>query len=231
MLSSVEEVSANKLPTPNRLPHSLHEILSQADLNEADYLQMLSEQVARRQQLLNYEDLEGSDEEVSWHPEEEENPQVTVNLESILLLENKLHRMMTCIKTIRNREKEDRTLLDTFEASYNEIVEMCEDYWYIVRMEASLFCRLPEQMFGSKDPDLVMPVTRSFVLTMILVSVLGFLISNQDFTFQLSHLQPLSELAHNSFLIFMRIILSNFSQDMFQTNFWARSMQQIVHRK
>ena len=137
--------------------------------------------MTRRQQLLTFDERNGSDEEESLPVEEK--TQVTVNLESILLLENKLNRMMNNIKTIRNREKEDGSLLDTFEASYAEIVELCEDYWYIVRMEAALFCRLPEQMFGTKDPDLVMPVTRSFVLNMVLVSVLGFLISNQDFTF------------------------------------------------
>ena len=113
----------------------------------------------------------------------------------------------------------------------NEIIELCEDFWYLVRVESVLFCHLPEQMFSHDKPEFVEPIKRSFILTMITVSVLGFMISNQDFSFQKSHMQPLTVNIHNSFLVFMKIILQKFTPEMLNYNFWARSLNQIVVSK
>lgn len=38
-------------------------------------------------------------------------------------------------------------------------------------------------MFGSQDPVLANAITKSFNLIMIVVSVLGYLVSNHDFSF------------------------------------------------
>jgi hypothetical protein len=75
------------------------------------------------------------------------------------------------------------------------------------------------------------PIHRSFILKLILISTLGCLVANQDFTYQHSHLKQLLEKVHGSFLVFMQVILSKFSEEMFSGNFWARSMQQIVRMK
>lgn len=111
------------------------------------------------------------------------------------------------------------------------LVELCEDYWYILRLEASLFCLLPQRMFGKQEPNLVSPITQSFNLKMIVISIVGYLISNQDYRFQENHLQSLTHHIHNSFLIFMRVILQRFTPEMYESNYWARSLQQIVSLK
>lgn len=59
---------------------------------------------------------------------------------------------------------------------FNEVIELCEDFWYIVRVEALLFCHLPEQMFSEENPDFVEPITKSFIYMMISVSIIGFLV-------------------------------------------------------
>ena len=74
-------------------------------------------------------------------------------------------------------------------------------------------------------------MTRSFVIQMVLISVVGFLVSNQEFDFKASHLEPLAEAVHGSFLLFMRLILGKLSPEAFKSNFWARSLQQIVGSK
>lgn len=108
---------------------------------------------------------------------------VTVNLESVILLENKLFRIMENVNGIRlpDQKKSNKIAKDAYMQMFNEIIELCEDFWYIVRVESMLFCHLPQQMFSQDNPEFVDPITKSFILTMITVSVLGFLISNQDF--------------------------------------------------
>jgi hypothetical protein len=44
--------------------------------------------------------------------------------------------------------------------------------------------------------DLVDPITKSFSLKMIVISVLGYLISNQDYTYQEAHLTYLAHHIH-----------------------------------
>ena len=70
---------------------------------------------------------------------------VTVNLESIILLENKLFRIMENVCGIRlpDQKKSNKVAKDTYLQMFNEIIELCEDFWYIVRVESMLFCHLP----------------------------------------------------------------------------------------
>lgn len=66
---------------------------------------------------------------------------------------------------------------------------------------------------------------------MVVISVLGYLISNQDYAFQEAHLAYLAYNVHNAFLIFMKCILTRFTPEMFQGNYWARQLQQLVNLK
>lgn len=95
------------------------------------------------------------------------------------MLENKLQRIAENTKIMRvPAEGKSREAFDTYEQQFAELVELCEDYWYLLRIESFLFCSLPQRMFGKHDPALVEPLTRSFNLQMIVISVLGYLISN-----------------------------------------------------
>jgi len=109
---------------------------------------------------------------------------VTLNLESVILLENKLYRISQNVKNIRQPdENSSKHAFEQYENTFKELVELCEDYWYILRIESALFCHLPTKMFGKSDPSLVDPITKSFNLKMMVISIIGFLISNQDYTF------------------------------------------------
>ncbi len=132
------------------------------------------------------------------------------------MLENKLQRIAENTKLMRvPAEGKPREAFDTYEQQFAELVELCEDYWYILRIESFLFCSLPQRMFGKPDPALVEPLTKSFILQMIVISVLGYLISNQDYVFQEAHLAYLAYNVHNAFLIFMKCILTRFNSEMF----------------
>jgi hypothetical protein len=72
--------------------------------------------------------------------------------------------------------------VENYENSFREVVELCEEYWYILRIESSLFCTLPLSMFGKTESAVVEPLTRSFILKMMVISILGFLVSNQDYS-------------------------------------------------
>lgn len=114
---------------------------------------------------------------------------------------------------------------------YNEIIEICEDYWALMRSEQGLFSALPMQLLSDSNSHQVEPLNWSFALQLVSVSVIGSLISAQDFAWQRSHLIPLSVAIHASFLTFMQLILSKLSDEVFQINYWARSMQQVLTSK
>jgi hypothetical protein len=102
----------------------------------------------------------------------------------VILLENKLYRISQNVKhIIQPDENSSKQAFDQYETIFKELVELCEDYWYILRIESTLFCHLPSRMFGKTDPQLVEPITKSFNLKMVVISIIGFLISNQDYTF------------------------------------------------
>ena len=41
--------------------------------------------------------------------------------------------------------------IDEYLTKYNEIVELCEDYWHLLRVESSLFTHFPKKMFARKS--------------------------------------------------------------------------------
>jgi hypothetical protein len=91
---------------------------------------------------------------------------------------------------------------------YREIVELCEDYWHLLRIESFLFNVFPKTMFGSSRTGnhLYFEIKRSFIMQMVCVSVLGVLVSNQDFRFKEPHLEAMSLCSHKSFINFMQLI-------------------------
>jgi len=90
---------------------------------------------------------------------------VTLNLESVILIENKLFRIAQNIKHIRlPTQSSPKQVIETYESTFTDLVDLCEDYWYILRIESSLFSKLPQKIFGKQDPLFVETLTRSFNL-------------------------------------------------------------------
>lgn len=78
--------------------------------------------------------------------------------------------------------------IEQFNLHFAELIELCEDYWYILRAEVLLFSKIPQMMFTqAKDRPLIEPLTKSFCLQVITVSLLGYLVSNQDFSYVEAH--------------------------------------------
>lgn len=82
------------------------------------------------------------------------------------------------------------------------MVDICEDYWLILRVESDLFCNLPQKMFKDNQ-KLILQMKRSFVIKMCIMSMLGFLFSHEEFTFKDSHLKQMIQLVHINFIVFM----------------------------
>ena len=78
------------------------------------------------------------------------------------------------------------------------------------------------------NPRLVHEIKRTFVLKLVVVSEIGFLISNEDFSFADTYLKDAMILICKGFLTFMRVILSKLTTTMLQTFFWARKLETIV---
>ena len=72
-----------------------------------------------------------------------------MNLESVIILENKLSRVASNVKQIKqlNFITANQTAINAFSAQLKEVVDICEDYWLILRNESELFCHLPTNMF------------------------------------------------------------------------------------
>jgi hypothetical protein len=61
--------------------------------------------------------------------------------------------------------------------------------------------------------------------------MIGFLWSQEEFSFKESHLAQMSMLVHVNFLVFMQVVLGKMSHVMLTSNYWARALQQIVAQK
>jgi hypothetical protein len=107
------------------------------------------------------------------------------------------------------------------------VVDICEDYWLILRVETDMFCNLPPKMFKD-NLKLIAQLKKAFIIKMMVMSLLGFLFSHEEFTFKDSHLRHMIQLVHVNFIVFMQVILNKMSNTMLAANFWARSLQQIV---
>ena len=153
------------------------------------------------------------------------------------MLENKLNRITNGLQKIRhaeakammtyNYERQSIAANENFRVQLDELIGLCEEYWSILRSESFLFCQLPQRMFKD-NPRLVQEIKRTFVLKLVVVSEIGFLISNEDFSFADSHLKDAMLLICKGFLTFMRVILSKLTTRMLQTFFWARKLEEIV---
>jgi len=82
-----------------------------------------------------------------------------------------------------------------------------------------------------ENPRLAYEIKRTFALKLIVVSQIGFLISNDDFTFADSFLKESMSAVSKGFLTFMRIILSKLTTAMLANLFWARKLEEIVTQK
>lgn len=93
------------------------------------------------------------------------------------------------------------------------MVDICEDYWLLLRVESEMFCHLPEKMFKDNQ-KLILQIKRSFIVKMVVMSMLGFLMSQEEFKFKDSHFQYMMMLVHINYIVFMQVILNKMSPGM-----------------
>ena len=154
-----------------------------------------------------------------------------VNLETLVLMENKLSRMSEAIRTIRAPDQySSRREFAAYELLFNTVVELCEDYWFLLRVDSDLFCKQTARLFEKED---VRAVQKSFTLQMIAVSVTGFLISNQDYRFQHKFLSSLLRQVHESWVACMACFVSRAaaaaaSSEQVGSGVWVKACQQLT---
>lgn len=118
--------------------------------------------------------------------------QVTINLESVILIENKLLRVVNSVKSLKQitLKTQNTAALNVYAAQLKEVVDICEDYWLILRAETDMFSNLPGKMFKD-NVKLISQLKRAFIAKMMVMSLLGFLFSHEEFTFKDSHLRQM----------------------------------------
>ena len=230
MLLQQQQKSSNELV---HLKGALHE----HDLTEEDYLAMLSQSVLKRQK-----ELECSDPDLHQSDKSSDSLQqianehglakktIQLNLESLVLCENKLHRIAQIVKKLKPLpEFATQAQFDHFNNLFGELIDLCEDFWAVLRTEVKFLTQVPHLVYED-DSSHQGQLTRSFCLQMIVVSLLGFMVSNQDFT-RLADFTYLTHFAHKSFLVFMQTLMCRFTPEMLETSQWARNFKQIVSQK
>lgn len=97
-------------------------------------------------------------------------------------MENKLCRIADNMRALHQPDQySSKASFEFYDETFRRLVELCEDYWYILRLESALFCLMPQITFPAM---LAQQVTASFTLKMIVISLVGFLVSNQEYRFQ-----------------------------------------------
>jgi uncharacterized protein YllA (UPF0747 family) len=115
-------------------------------MDQSAYLRMLSDAVSNRECQLKreaYQSSFASLKSLKQLPEESETT-VTLNLETIILIESKLQHIAKNIAAVHQpRQNSSLESFETYDKYFSELVELCEDYWYILRIETTLFGKLP----------------------------------------------------------------------------------------
>lgn len=85
-------------------------------------------------------------------------------------------------------------------------------------------------MFKDK-PRLVAEIRKAFILKLLVISQVGFLISNEEFQFNDTLLKEQIDCICDSFLCFMRVLIGKLTPAMLNNFFWARKLIEIVNQK
>lgn len=85
-------------------------------------------------------------------------------------------------------------------------------------------------MFKDK-PRLVAEIKKAFILKLLVISQVGFLISNEEFQFNDTILKEQIDCICDSFLCFMRVLIGKLTPAMLNNFFWARKLIEIVSQK
>lgn len=65
------------------------------------------------------------------------------------MVENKLQRIAGHLKLIRQPDQSaTKAAFEQYDSHFRQLVDLCEDYWYILRLESPMFCSLASKMFG-----------------------------------------------------------------------------------
>ena len=153
------------------------------------------------------------------------------------MLENKLIRICKSLLMVKYAEEKatyqyttERQLhhaIQNYQIQHEELIGLCEEYWTILRQEAYLFCQIPQRMFKDK-PRLVAEIRKAFILKLLVVSQVGFLTSNEEFQFNDGLMRDQMTCVCQSFLCFMRVLISKLTPVMLNNFFWARKLIEIV---
>lgn len=156
----------------------------------------------------------------------------------MIILENKLNRITQTLLLVKSSqehaahyqfetERQLQRAIQNFQIQHEELIGLCEEYWTILRQESALFCTIPARMF-KESPALVAQIRQTFILKLLVVSVIGFLTSNEEFEFNDGYLQRQMVCVSENFLTFMRALLNKMTPAMLQGFFWARKLQEII---
>lgn len=147
----------------------------------------------------------------------------------MILCENKLHRISQIVKKLKPLpEFATQTQFDHFNSLFGELIDLCEDFWAVLRSEVKFLTQVPQMVYD--DDSCQGQLTKCFCLQMIVVSLLGFMVSNQDFS-RLQDFTYLTHYAHRSFLVFMQTLQCKFTPEILETSVWARNFELIVGQK
>lgn len=174
---------------------------------------MLSESVIRRQKQLEdcyLQDENGPHSNMSESVQMVANegttdvPSCTLNIESLLLIENKLGRLVQSTRLLNPvTEYSTDNQIEVHNMLCTEIVDLCEEFWVLIRTEARFLTQSPKILFDETDQSLIESINVSHCYQLIVVSLLGYVVSQNDYTFLKSHFCFLTYIAHKSFVLYL----------------------------
>ena len=82
-----------------------------------------------------------------------------------------------------------------------------------------------------ENPKLVQEIKRLFILILISVSLIGFLCSNEEFSFNETYLREQMTCCSRGFMLFLRIVMNKMTSQMVDNLFWAKKLREIIQHK
>jgi len=135
--------------------------------------------------------------------------QILLNMENVIFFEDRIWAIG------ENLRKQESTL------------EICEDYWEMIRQEAVLF--QVHRIF--KDEPTKKGIRKSLILQLLTVSLLGYLESQEEHSRFLTHLRNLVNYTHQNFLCITQLLIDRFPPETMKHNIWANALRTIIQKK
>eukprot|EP00347_Sterkiella_histriomuscorum_P021025 403335551 len=141
---------------------------------------------------------------------------------SLMQKENQILDIINSIKIQESIIDKNRQYMRKY---HSMIVDYCEEWWELLRKEQHTLFEINKLY---KDQKLQKELKQALIYQLLTISLLGFVISQQEQVCMITQLRNLIHNTHLAFLIIMQYIMDRFPDAIKNENVWSAQISQVL---